>query len=137
MTKAEQESWSERARIKAIERRYIEDPEERKELFKLNKEFIDTYVKDFSEMFGMAVVFCAAPVKSGTGLEGILAKSTNAILTAAHLQEKEFRDTMLKNVHRPIPLSRFDLKDLDPMYREAFHDLMRESRILQKTLNRT
>jgi hypothetical protein len=53
MTKAEQESWSERARIKAIERRYIEDPEERKELFKLNKEFIDTYMKDFSEMFGL------------------------------------------------------------------------------------
>jgi hypothetical protein len=58
MTKAEHDDWTERPRVKAIERRYIADPVERQELFKLNKDFIDTFVKDYAEMFGMAVIFC-------------------------------------------------------------------------------
>lgn len=131
MSKAEQDMWSEKARVWAVERRYIEDQDERKEQFKIQKEFIDDYVKDFAEKFGMSVIFCAAPAKSGTELESVLAKSNNAILTAAYLQQKDFRDTMLRNAKTPVPFSLLDQKGLDPMYREAFHDLMRESKSLK------
>ena len=71
MTKAEQEMWSERARAQAVERRLIEDEDERKEQFKIHKEFIDDNVKDFAEKFWMAVVFCAAPVMSRRELESV------------------------------------------------------------------
>jgi hypothetical protein len=133
MSKAEKEEWSERARVSAIERRYIEDPEERKELMKMNSDFLTTYVKDYAEMFGMAVIFYAVPSKSGTGSDGFITHSTNATLSAAQLEgQLRFGDTMLRNVSRPVPLTGLDQKALDPLYRDAFHDLMRESKCRTK-----
>jgi hypothetical protein len=133
MSKAEKEEWAERARVSAIERRYIEDPEERKELMKMNADFLQTYVKDYAEMFGMTAIFFAVPSKSGTGSDGFLAHSVNATVSAAQLEgQLKFGDTMLRNVNRPIPLTGLDQKSLDPLYRDAFHDLMRESNHITK-----
>jgi hypothetical protein len=128
LTDDEKEGWNARARALFNERAYVSDEDERRLLFNKHKSFIDSYVEDISKKLGMAVIFYAVPAKSGSGLSGILAHSVNATLSAAKLEREDFAADMLLNVNRPIRLEGMDQKDLDPLYRQAFHDLMKQSK---------
>ena len=128
MTEAVRVRWNDRARVMFSERVYLSSEEDRLLLFNRHKAFLESYVEDLSKKLGMAAIFYAVPVKSGTGLPGILAHSVNATISAAKLEREDFAAEMLLNAKRPIRLNGMDQKDLDPLYRQAFHDLMRQSK---------